>query len=68
MPIKDLKFVKIISLGLSKAKRNKRLESGDEVELERWSEKGKEAVVELEERDKEERKEGGIGGGLTCSK
>lgn len=67
MPIKDLKFVKIISLGLSKANR-KRLESGDEVELERWSEKGKEAVVELEERDKEERKEGGIGGGLTCSK
>lgn len=39
------------------------MENGDEVELERWSEKGKEAVVELEERDKEERKEGGIGGG-----
>jgi len=31
------------------------LESGDEVELERWSEKGKEAVVELEEKETRER-------------
>lgn len=31
------------------------MENGDEVELERYSEKGKEAVVELEERETRKR-------------